>query len=90
MIVNLTGDALLGSIPWFAHLYDFFNRAGQRHLRLWTAPDQDGAHQGRAGPLIFPTGFFVLLTISGFINLTYWRSYQLLALIFSYYLDFKY
>lgn len=61
MIWNISWDAILGAIPVFGHVYDFFNKANQKNVKLLTEHYQENKYQGSAWPLII--GICALITL---------------------------
>jgi hypothetical protein len=66
MLVNITLDALLGSIPILGNVFDFFFKANERNVRLLRSHYEEGKYQGSGknvvvGVLIALVVIFILL-----------------------------
>ncbi|MCB0665642.1 MAG: DUF4112 domain-containing protein [Saprospiraceae bacterium] len=68
MILNISLDALFGSIPFFGDIFDLFFKANKRNLNLFQSHFEEGKHQGSAWPVII---VILLVLISIFILIIY-------------------
>lgn len=64
MILNISLDALLGSIPFLGDVFDLFFKANKRNLDLFQAHFEEGKHQGSAWPVIFALLLILLLILT--------------------------
>ena len=62
MLLNVIYDAILGSIPFFGQVFDFFNKANQKNIRLLKEHYFENKHQGSAKALLI-TIFILLLVL---------------------------
>lgn len=63
MILNIIFDAILGTIPLFGQVFDFFNRANERNIKLLRTHYFENKNQGNATALILGVvGILVLIT----------------------------
>lgn len=81
MILNISLDALFGSIPFFGDIFDLFFKANKRNLNLFQSHFEEGKHQGSAWPVIIIIllvliGIFVLIIYLA-IKLVEWFWYLL-------------
>lgn len=53
MLINSLVDAGVGAIPIFGNVYDFFNKANQKNIKLLEEHYYEGKHQGSATKLLF-------------------------------------
>ncbi|HMR18378.1 MAG TPA: DUF4112 domain-containing protein [Sphingobacterium sp.] len=63
MLLNVIYDALLGAIPLFGHVFDFFNKANTKNIKLLREHYFEDKHQGRATGILV-TIMVILLAIS--------------------------
>ncbi|MBB6612818.1 DUF4112 domain-containing protein [Pontibacter sp. Tf4] len=66
MLLNITLDTIIGSIPILGNFFDFFFKANQRNVRLLTRHYEEGKYQGSGkgvilGVVIGVIVLFVLL-----------------------------
>lgn len=64
MLLNIIYDAILGSIPLFGQVFDFFNKANQKNIKLLREHYFEDKHQGSAKGLLIT--IFILLFLSCF------------------------
>ncbi|MCB0688909.1 MAG: DUF4112 domain-containing protein [Saprospiraceae bacterium] len=62
MILNISLDALLGSIPFIGDIFDLFFKANKRNLDLFQSHFEEGKHQGSAWSVII-TILLILIAI---------------------------
>lgn len=85
MLLNVIYDAVLGAIPFFGHVFDFFNKANAKNVKLLREHYFEDKHQGSAtGILITVVVILLLLCVVTFyvIWLIAAWSWQLLVGIF--------
>ncbi len=82
MLLNVTWDALLGSIPLFGNIFDFFNKANEKNINLLKEHYFENKHQGSAKKILFTLGIVLFIIIVLFIYLMYALSIWLFGLIF--------
>lgn len=82
MVLNVAWDAFLGSLPLFGQVFDFFNKANQRNVRLLKEHYRDDKHQGSARPIILTLCLGAVLLISGFIFVLYKLSVWTIGYLF--------
>lgn len=61
MLINSLVDAAVGAIPIFGNVYDFFNKANQKNIKLLEEHYYEGKHQGSATKLLF--GILIVLLL---------------------------
>lgn len=69
MILNILIDLIIGSIPLFGKLGDFFFKANQKNLKLLKGHYYEGKHQGSGWGIIIGIviGLFFLFTLIVFL-----------------------
>lgn len=82
MLMNVTWDALLGSIPLIGNVFDFFNKANEKNIKLLREHYYDDKHQGSAKNILIVLGVGVFITIVLFIYAMYALTIWLFGLIF--------
>ncbi len=82
MLMNVTWDALLGSIPLFGNIFDFFNKANEKNIKLLREHYYDDKHQGSAKNILIALGVGIFITIVLFIYAMYALTIWLFGLIF--------
>ena len=82
MLMNVTWDALLGSIPLIGNAFDFFNKANEKNIKLLKEHYYDDKHQGSAKNILIVLGVGVFITIVLFIYAMYALTIWLFGLIF--------
>lgn len=82
MLLNVTWDALLGSIPLFGNVFDFFNKANEKNINLLKEHYYDNKHQGSAKGILIALGIALFVIIVLFIYAMYALSIWLFGLIF--------
>ena len=53
MLLNVLADAVLGAIPFFGQIFDFFNKANKKNVKLLKEHYFEGKHQGSAKGILF-------------------------------------
>lgn len=61
MLFNITFDALLGAIPFLGQIFDFFNKANEKNIKLLREHYFENKNQGSATGLILAVLAIVLL-----------------------------
>ena len=61
MLLNVLTDAVLGAIPFFGQVFDFFNKANKKNVKLLKEHYFEGKHQGSAKGILF--GILVALIV---------------------------
>ncbi len=61
MLLNVLTDAVLGAIPFFGQVFDFFNKANKKNVKLLKEHYFEGKHQGSAKGILF--GILVALVV---------------------------
>lgn len=69
MIINILVDLIIGSIPFFGKIGDFFFKANKRNLILLKSHYYEGKHQGSGWGIIIGIviGLFLLFTLIVFL-----------------------
>ena len=78
MVLNITLDALVGSIPVLGDIFDVAFKANQRNMRLMHEHYVEGRHKGGAWKLLIPLLVALLVVVGGIV----WGSYELLSWLF--------
>ncbi|WP_159637167.1 DUF4112 domain-containing protein [Sphingobacterium composti Ten et al. 2007 non Yoo et al. 2007] len=60
MLLNVLYDAIMGAIPLFGYVFDFFNKANKKNVRLLKEHYFEGKHQGSAKGLLI-TIFIIIV-----------------------------
>jgi len=60
MLLNVMYDAVLGAIPFFGYIFDFFNKANKKNVKLLKEHYFEGKHQGSAKGLLI-TLFIIIV-----------------------------
>lgn len=71
MLLNIIADALLGAIPVFGHVFDFFNKANEKNIKLLREHYFENKHQGSATGIVLAT-LALLLVVSVLIFYVIW------------------
>lgn len=74
MLLNITVDAIIGSIPIIGHVFDFYFKANSRNIRLLKKHYQEGKYQGSGTWIIL----LVFLLLVGIISLLLWGLWLLI------------
>lgn len=61
MLINSLLDAGVGAIPILGNIYDFFNKANQKNIKLLEEHYYEGKHQGSATGLLLGILFILML-----------------------------
>ena len=78
MVLNITLDALVGSIPVLGDIFDVAFKANQRNMRLMHEHYVEGRYKGGAWKLLIPLLVALLVVVGGIV----WGSYELLSWLF--------
>lgn len=79
MLLNITIDALFGSIPILGNIFDFTFKANERNVRLLRRHYEEGKYQGSGKNIILG----VILALIILIIFLIWALWQLAAYVFS-------
>lgn len=71
MLLNVTYDAILGSIPLFGNVFDFFNKANDKNIKLLREHYYENKHQGSGIGILLTIAIILFVLILGFIYLMY-------------------
>ncbi|MCT1523717.1 DUF4112 domain-containing protein [Sphingobacterium hotanense] len=82
MLLNVTWDALLGSIPLLGNIFDFFNKANDKNIKLLREHYYENKHQGSGKNIIFLIVSILAIVITLLIYAMYTLSVWLFDLIF--------
>ena len=82
MLLNVTWDAILGSIPLFGNIFDFFNKANEKNINLLQEHYYDNKHQGSAKRILITLGIILFIIIVLFIYAMYAFTVWLFGLMF--------
>ncbi len=80
MIVNVLVDTIVGSIPVFGTIFDFFFKANDRNVRLLKRHYQEGKYQGSGKGVVMVTLIVLLAIFIGLIVLIF----NLVAFVFEF------
>lgn len=69
MLLNISLDAILGSIPLLGYAFDFFNKANKKNVRLLREHYFENKHQGSAKGLLITLFIIIVILCVGFIYL---------------------
>lgn len=64
MILNITLDAIFGSLPVVGDVFDLFFKANKRNLNLYQDHFEEGEHEGSAWPVIFTVLAILIILFS--------------------------
>ena len=66
MLLNISYDAILGSIPFLGNFFDFFNKANEKNIKLLRQHYYEGKHTGSGIGIIISilAIFFVLIGVT--------------------------
>lgn len=64
MLLNITLDAILGSIPFLGNIFDFYNKANAKNIKLLHEHYYEGRHKG-SGIGIIITILLIMFVIIG-------------------------
>lgn len=79
MLLNICLDALLGSIPFFGNIFDFFSKANERNIKLLHEHYYEGRHSGSGVGIILS----ILLVLLIFTGLTFYLIWLFFSWAFS-------
>ena len=82
MLLNVTWDALLGSIPLLGNIFDFFNKANDKNIKLLREHYYENKHQGSGKNIIFLIVSILAIVITLLIYAMYTLSVWFINLIF--------
>jgi len=82
MLLNVTWDAILGSIPLLGNIFDFFNKANDKNIKLLREHYYENKHQGSGKNIIFLIVSILAIVITLVIYAMYALSVWLFNLIF--------
>lgn len=82
MLWNVTWDALVGSIPLIGNVFDFFNKANEKNIKLLQEHYYENKHQGSAKRMLITFGIIVFILMVLFIYLMYYLTVSLFEWIF--------
>ena len=71
MVLNVAWDAFVGSIPLLGQVFDFFNKANEKNVKLLREHYTDAKHQGSAWPIVLLLCSVVILLVSALIFIMY-------------------
>ena len=66
MLLNISFDAVLGSIPFLGNLFDFFSKANEKNIKLLRQHYYEGKHKGSGIGIIISilAVFFILIGVT--------------------------
>ncbi|WP_293899374.1 DUF4112 domain-containing protein [Sphingobacterium sp. UBA5670] len=66
MLLNISFDAVLGSIPFLGNLFDFFSKANEKNIKLLRQHYYEGKHTGSGVGIIISilAVFFILIGVT--------------------------
>lgn len=79
MLLNISLDAILGSIPFLGNLFDFFSKANEKNIKLLRQHYYEGKHTGSGIGIIIT----ILIVFFLFISLTVYLVWTLFSWAFS-------
>lgn len=82
MVLNVAWDAFLGAIPLLGQVFDFFNRANEKNVKLLKEHYTYSKHQGSAWPIVLLLCSAVVLLISALIFFMYQVSIWVMDILF--------
>ncbi len=82
MLLNVTYDAILGSIPLFGNIFDFFNKANEKNIKLLREHYYENKHQGSGVGILLTIGIILFAFVLVFLFLMYALTVWLIGLIF--------
>jgi len=82
MLLNVTYDAILGSIPLFGNIFDFFNKANEKNIKLLREHYYENKHQGSGVGILLTIGIILFAFVLVFLFLMYALTVSLIGLIF--------
>ena len=82
MLLNVTWDAILGSIPLLGNIFDFFNKANDKNIKLLREHYYENKHLGSGKNIIFLIVSILAIVITLVIYAMYALSVWLFNLIF--------
>jgi NAD/NADP transhydrogenase beta subunit len=63
MLLNISLDALLGSIPFLGNVFDFFSKANEKNIKLLKEHYYEGRHTGSGIGIILSILLLVLILV---------------------------
>ncbi len=82
MLLNVTYDAILGSIPLLGNIFDFFNKANEKNIKLLREHYYENKHQGSGVGILLTIGVILFAFVLVFLFLMYALTVWLIGLIF--------
>ncbi len=82
MLLNVTYDAILGSIPLLGNIFDFFNKANEKNIKLLREHYYENKHQGSGVGILLTIGIILFAFVLVFLFLMYALTVWLIGLIF--------
>ncbi|MEI5983326.1 MULTISPECIES: DUF4112 domain-containing protein [Sphingobacterium] len=82
MLLNVTYDAILGSIPLLGNIFDFFNKANEKNIKLLREHYYENKHQGSGVGILLTIGIILFAFVLVFLFLMYALTLWLIGLIF--------
>src|SRR5690606_20687811 len=83
MLLNITYDALLGSIPLLGNVFDFFNKANQKNIQLLHDYYFLDRNTGSARNMLIIISIILFILVIAFFWLMYFFTIWLFGLIFN-------
>ena len=83
MLLNITYDALLGSIPLFGNVFDFFNKANQKNMHLLHDYYFLDRNTGSAKNMLIIITIALFILVIAFFWFMYFCTIWLFSLIFN-------
>lgn len=83
MLFNVTWDAILGSIPLFGNIFDFFNKANQRNIQLLHDYYFLDRNKGSAKNMLILISIALFILVIAFFCIMYFCTVWLFGLIFN-------
>lgn len=71
MLINITLDSIIGSIPVIGNIFDFFMKPNERNLRLLKEHYQEGKHKGSGKGIVAMVIIVLLAILVGVVYLTW-------------------
>ncbi len=82
MLWNVSWDAILGAIPFLGNIFDFFNKANEKNIKLLQEHYYENKHQGSGKNIIILMIAVLAIVITGLLYGLYALSIWLFNLIF--------
>lgn len=65
MLLNISLDAILGSIPFLGNIFDFYSKANEKNIKLLREHYYEGRHKGSGIGIILTIIFILFILIGG-------------------------